>query len=112
MTICRNGAYWKVIDLIINRNSLRSFSCTDADAEEIALAACEVSHNIQSSAAYLQGIARHDTKLLEDSAAKLHALSLTEIRDWKFTHHTESTPQIRMPYFRLCGSQVVERTCF
>ena len=82
----------------------------NADAEELALAACEASHNIQSSAAYLQGTARHDTKLLEDSAAKLHAVSLTEIRDWKFTHHAESTPQIRMPYFRLCGSQVVERT--
>ena len=38
-----------------------------ADAEEIALAACEISHNIQSSAAYLQGTARHGTKLLEDS---------------------------------------------
>ena len=42
----------------------------NADDEEIALAACEVSHNIQSSAAYLQGTARHGTKLLEDSAAK------------------------------------------
>ena len=82
----------------------------DADAEEIALAACEVSHNIQSSAAYIQGTARHGTKLLENSAAKLHAFSLTDIRDWKFTHHAESTPQIRVPYFRLCGSQVVERT--
>ncbi len=39
----------------------------NADAEEIALAACEISHNIQSSAAYLQGTARHGTKLLEDS---------------------------------------------
>ena len=55
----------------------------NADAEEIALAACEVSHNIQGSAAYLQGTARHGTKLLENSAAKLHAFSLTEIRDWK-----------------------------
>ncbi len=35
------------------------------------------SHIIQSSAAYLQGTARHGTKLLEDSAAKLHAFSLT-----------------------------------
>ena len=43
------------------------------------------------------------------TAAKLHAFSLTEIRDWKFTH-AESMPQIRVPYFRLCGSQVVERT--
>ena len=82
----------------------------NADAEEIALATCEVSHNIQSSAAYLQGTARHGTKLLEDSAAKLHAFSLTKIRDWKVTHHAESAPQIRMPYFRLCGSQVVEWT--
>ena len=82
----------------------------NADAEEIALAACEVSHNIQSSAVYLQGTARYGTELLEDSAAKLHAFSLTEIRDWKFTHHAESTLQIRMPYFRLCGPQVVERT--
>ena len=82
----------------------------DADAEEIALAACEVSHNIQSGAGYIQGTARHGTKLLENYAAKLHAFSLTDIRDWKFTHHAESTPQIRVPYFRLCGSQVVERT--
>ena len=44
------------------------------------------------------------------TAAKLHAFSLTEIREWKLTHHAESTPQIRMPYFSLCGSQVVERT--
>ena len=28
---------------------------------------------------------------------------------WKFTHHAERTPQIRMPYFRLCGPQIVER---
>ena len=82
----------------------------NADAEEIALAACEVSHNIQSSAAYLHGTARHGTKLLEDSVAKLHAFTLAEIRDWKFTHHAEGTPQIRMPHFRLCGPQVVERT--
>ena len=42
----------------------------NADAEEIVLATCEVSHNIQSSAAYLQRTARYGTKLLEDSAAK------------------------------------------
>ena len=51
----------------------------NADAEEIALATREVSHNIQSSAAYLQGTVRHGTKLLADSAAKLHAFSLTDI---------------------------------
>ena len=31
----------------------------NADTEEIALAACEVSHHIQSSAAHLQSTARH-----------------------------------------------------
>ena len=69
----------------------------NANAEEIALATCEVSHNIQSSAAYIQGTARCGTTLLEDSATKLHSVSLTEIRDRKFTDHAESTPQIRMP---------------
>ena len=81
------------------------------DTEEIALAACEVSlvsHHIQSSAAHLQSTARFGSKLLEDSATKLHSVSLTEIRDRKFTDHAESTPQIRMPKFRGGGPQVVE----
>ena len=69
----------------------------NADTEEIALAACEVSHNIQSSAAYLQCTARFGTKLLEYSATKLHSVSLTDILYRKFTDHAESTPQIRMP---------------
>ena len=73
-----------------------------------ALAACEVSHHIQSSAAHLQSTARVDSKLLEDSATKLHSVSLTEIQDRKFTDHAESTPQIRMPKFRGGGPQVVE----
>ena len=72
----------------------------NAATEEIALAACEVSHHIQSSAAHLQSTARFGSKLLEDSATKLHSVSLTEIRDRKFTDHAESTPQIRMPKFR------------
>ena len=76
--------------------------------EEIALAASEVSHHIQSSAAHLQSTARFGSKLLEDSATKLHSVSLTEIRDRKFTDHAESTPQIRMPKFRGGGPQVVE----
>ena len=69
----------------------------NADTEEIALAACEVSHHIQSHAAHLQSTAWFGYKLLEDSATKLHSVSLTEIRDRKFTDHAESTPQIRMP---------------
>ena len=81
----------------------------NANTEEIALAACEVSHHIQSSAAHLQSTARFGSKLLEDSATKLHSVSLTEIRDRKFTDHAESTPQIRMPKFRGGGPQVVER---
>ena len=81
----------------------------NADTEEIALAACEISHHIQSSAAHLQSTARFGSKLLEDSATKLHSVSLTEIRDRKFTDHAESTPQIRMPKFRGGGPQVVER---
>ena len=26
MSICRNGAYWKIIDLIINRNFIKKLS--------------------------------------------------------------------------------------
>ena len=47
----------------------------NADDYEIPLAACEVSHTIQSSAAYLQGTAPYGTKLLEDSAGKLQFLT-------------------------------------
>ena len=53
----------------------------NTDAEEIALAAGEVSHNIQGSAAYIRGTEPCGTKLLEDAAAKSHAFSLIEIRD-------------------------------
>ena len=51
-----------------NISSIRDSLTDEATIQlEIALAACEVSHNnIQSSAAYLQGTARHGTKLLED----------------------------------------------
>ena len=63
----------------------------------MTLAACEVSHNIQGSAAYIRGTEPCGTKLLEDAAAKLHSVSLTEIRDRQFTEHAESTLQIRMP---------------
>ena len=69
----------------------------NAHPEEIALAAYEVPHHIQSSAAYLQGTARFGIRILEDSATKLHSVSLTEIGDRQFTDHAESTPQIRMP---------------
>ena len=58
--------------------------------------------------AHLQTTARFGSKLLEDSATKLHSVSLTEVRDRKFTDHAESTPQIRMPKFRGGGPQVVE----
>ena len=57
---------------------------------------------------HLQSTARVGSKLLEDSATKLHSVSLTEIRDRKFTDHAESTPRIRMPKFRGGGPQVVE----
>ena len=68
--------------------TLKKFHC---------MAACEVSHKIQSSAAYMQGTAQCGTKLLEYAAAKLHSFTLIEIRDWTFTHQCESTPQIWMP---------------
>ena len=60
----------------------------NANTEGIALAACEVSHNIQGTAAYIQGAALCSTTLREDVAAKLHnAFSLIEIRDCEFTYH-------------------------
>ena len=74
---------------VVTRHAFVKVQQHNANAEEIALTACEVSHNIQSSAAYIQGTARCGTTLLEDAAAKLHSVSLTEIRDRKFTDHAD-----------------------
>ena len=37
------------------------------------------------------------TKLPEDPAAKLHAISLIAIQQWTFTRDAESTPHVEMP---------------
>ena len=60
------------------RHALVKIQQHNADTEEIALAACEVSQHIQSSTAYLQGTARFGTKLLEDCYKVTRRLALVE----------------------------------
>ena len=66
------------------------------DGEEIALAACEISHNIQSIM-LLTFKALHGVETTWRLCCKVNYMPSRSLRSKKFTHHAESTPQIRMP---------------